>query len=173
MLVKINEHIQGSTDDTQMIKGMNQAMRENLSIRYQSEEQKIMINITSMLDVRFKNMRYNSHKSHRDTLQTEALLVAKKHQQPLNDSETQMPQDSESQIEATQGQSLAELSRNSVIGPKPSKDSNEDDFYAQIFDDEDIDSGFTAEDRTLTNLVNEEIKYYQNKTVQLNHDQII
>ena len=136
-----------------------------------------MITITSMLDVRFKNMRYNSHKSHRDTLQTEALLVAKKHQQPLNDSETQMPQDSESQIEATQGQSLAELSRNSVIGPKPracaSKDSNKDDFYAQIFDDEDIVAGFTGEDRTLADLVNEEIKYYMSKLVPLTPDKTI
>ena len=68
MLVKINEHIKDTTDDNQMIKGMKQAMRENLNIRYQSEEQKIMITITSMLDVQFKNMRYNSYESHTDTL---------------------------------------------------------------------------------------------------------
>ena len=48
----------------------------------------------------------------------------------------------------------------SVIGPK---DSNEDDFYAQIFNDADIDSGFAAVDRTLTDLFHEEIKYYMNK----------
>ena len=51
MLVKINEHIKDTTDDSQMIKGMKQAMRENLSIIYQSEAQKIMIIITSMLEV--------------------------------------------------------------------------------------------------------------------------
>ena len=72
MLVKVNEHIKCTTDNSQMIKVVKQVMRENLSIRYQSEEQKIRIDITSMLDVRLKKMRYNSHKSHRDTLQTEA-----------------------------------------------------------------------------------------------------
>ena len=78
-----------------------------------------------------------------------------------------MPQDSESQIEATQGQTLTQLSRHSIIGPRPraciSKDSNGYDVYAEIFDDADIDSGFTADDRNLTDLVNEEINYYQNK----------
>ena len=78
-----------------------------------------------------------------------------------------MPQDSESQIEVAEWQTLAELSRHSVIGPRPractSKDSNEYDFYAQIFDDEDIVAGFTGEDRTLADLVNDEIKYYMSK----------
>ena len=60
-----------------MIRGLKQAMRENLSIRYQSEEQKIMINIISMLDVRFKNMRYNTHPSQMETLLAEAVVVTK------------------------------------------------------------------------------------------------
>ena len=137
ILAKINRHIQDTETDTPMIKGMKQAMRDNLSLRYTTQEQKIMIDITSMLDVRFKNMRYNTHQSHRDTLLTETVVVAKKEHQPLNYSETQMPQDSERQTETTQGQSLAELSRHSVIEPK---DSNEDDFQAQMFDDADIDS---------------------------------
>ena len=77
MLVKINDHIKDTTTDITMFKSMKQAMRDNLSLRYTIQEQKIMIDITSMLDVRFKNMRYNTHPSQMETLLAEAMMVAK------------------------------------------------------------------------------------------------
>ena len=78
MLTQINHHIKDTKTDTSMIKVMKHAMRDNLSHRYTIQDQKIMIDITSMLDVQFKILKYNTHPSQMETLVAEAVMVAKK-----------------------------------------------------------------------------------------------
>ena len=88
-----------------------------------------------------------------------------------------MPQDLEIPIETNDRQTLTELSRHSVIRPRPRAYTNKNnigyDVYSESFDDSDTDSKFTVEDRNLTDLVEEEIKNFQNKVVPFNHDQKI
>ena len=89
-----------------------------------------MIDITSVLDVRFKNRMYNSSSSLMENLLCEAIVEARYQpnitENSENDSETQMPQESESQIKATHGQTLILLSGYCIIGPRPctSRDNN-------------------------------------------------
>ena len=60
-------------------------------------------------------------------------IVEARHQPNIaeNDSQTQMTEESQSQVEVTQGQTLTQLSRNSIIVPRPctSKDSDTQNFY--------------------------------------------
>ena len=68
MLIKIREHIQETTSDIQIIKDMKKTMRKNLLLRYTTEEQKNMLDITSVLDPRFKNKHYDTSLPVRGTL---------------------------------------------------------------------------------------------------------
>ena len=84
-VIKIKEHNHETTSDTQMIKDMKKAMRDNLRLRYTSEEQQNMLDITSVLDPRFKNKHYNTSSTVRETLVLEAYYEATK--QPNIDEE--------------------------------------------------------------------------------------
>ena len=105
--------------------------------------------------------------NHRDTLLNEALVVAKRQHQPLNDLQTQMPQDSESYW----GNSRAKSCRTIQAMSLGLRIVMRMIFMLKFFDDADIDSRFTAEDRTLTDLIHEEIKYYMSKLVPLTPEQ--
>ena len=89
-----------------------------------------------MPDIRFKNRLYNSSTSVKENLLLEAIVDAR-HQPNIaeNDSQTQMPEEIQSQVEVTQRQTLTQLSRNSIIGPRPciSKESDAQEFYDDIF----------------------------------------
>ena len=128
------------------------------------------------LDVRFKNKQYNASPYVQEKLLLEAIIESK-HQQNIaeNDSETQMPEESQSQIEVTQGQTLTQLSRNSIIVPRPctSKDSDTQKFCDEIFADQDAVPGFTIVDRSLEDIINDEINNYLKKPVPLNHAESI
>ena len=119
-----------------------------------------MLDITSVLDVIFKNKLYNSSSSVKENLLLEAIVEAS-HQTNIaeNASVTQKPEESQSQIEVTQGQTLTQLSRNSIIVRRPctSKDSDTQKFYDEIFGDLDAVPGFTVEDRSLDDIIKDEI----------------
>ena len=120
MLVKIKEHIQETPSDIQIIKDMKKTMRENLLLRYTSEEHKNMLDITSVLDPRLKNKHYNTTVILRRTLMFDAYCEATKEANiDEDDSQTQMPEESQSQVDVTQGQCLTKLPRNRIIHPRP------------------------------------------------------
>ena len=93
-------------------------IRDNFLLRYTSEEQQNMLDITSVLDPRFKNKHYNTSSTVRETLLLDAYYEATKPNIDEDDSQTQMPEESQSQVDVTQGQSLTQLSRNSIIEPR-------------------------------------------------------
>ena len=162
MLIKIREHIQETTSDIQIIKDMKKTMRENLLLRYTTDEQKNMLDITSVLDPRFKNKHYNTSSTVRETLLLDAYYEATKPNIDEDDSQTQMPEESQSQVDVTQGQSLIQLSRNSIIQPRPctSKVIDTQAFYNDIFGDEDTDPPVTLEEINNKDRIYDEITNY-------------
>ena len=77
MVIKIKDYIQETPSDSQMIKAMKEAMRDNLRLRYTSKEQQTMLDISSVLDVRFKNRLYNSSASVKENMLLEAIVEAR------------------------------------------------------------------------------------------------
>ena len=89
MVIKILSHLEEITFSCAMIRDMKKYISDNFSLRYTSEEQKNMIDITFELDFRFKIRVNNSSSSQMHHVLCEAIVVAK-HQPDIieNDSET-------------------------------------------------------------------------------------
>ena len=122
-----------------------------------------MIDITSVLDPRFKNKYYNTTALVGRTLLFDAYCEATKEANIDEDnSQTQMPEDSQSLVDVTQGQSLIQLSRNSTIQPRTdtSKEIDTQSFYIDIFGDQDTDPTVTEEERNIEDRIGDVITNY-------------